>query len=178
MDVELIDRLRDIMSEGWDEDDLAEWAQEVLDNKWSDEYRSHHDERIAELEHLHARGLIEISTLKPLVTPYRHPEGVPALPKTPDGALHGIGFVFDGDRDERVLVAIDLLKSGNKNIVAMEEHEGVLTIYSLLPTGMNDLSVCGDYWLVEDKVASRGEWVNWLPLRCTCGCGLPTHQDS
>jgi len=44
------------------------------------------------------------------VPPYEH-DNLPELPQMPDGQLHEIGFIYDHDRDNRVLVAIEKLRA-------------------------------------------------------------------
>jgi hypothetical protein len=124
---EQIEWLREIVSpEPCSEDDPVAWASEVLasydddDDTWR--------ERAQEYARQERK---QIAALKPLVGPYEHD---PALPPLPDGQLHGIGFIYDGDRDDRVLVAIDKLKE-HPGLVALAEHEGVLRIYARLPLG-------------------------------------------
>jgi hypothetical protein len=103
------------------------------------------------------QGLRRISALKPQVVPYRHDPMVPILPDEPDGQLHGVGFVYDEDRDDRVLVAIDDLKA-NPEIVALAEHEGGLRVFTTLPIGESSINVCGDEWVVEEFVPYKGRW--------------------
>ena len=77
-----------------------------------------------------------IPPLKRLVRPYQDDPLLPALPQSPHGALHGIGFIYDEDLDDRVLVAIDQLRD-HPGLVALAGHEGGLTTYARLPLGLN-----------------------------------------
>src|SRR5271154_6035821 len=117
---ELLDDLRAIMAEEpWDEDALTDWAINWLNRNDDDSWlRFEEEDRQKQLQ---------LAILKPQVVPYKHNPNLPALPDQPDGQLHGIGFIYDEDRDDRVLVAIDQLKS-RTGIVALAEHEGGLEI--------------------------------------------------
>src|ERR1019366_7016059 len=103
----LMEALRAIVSQEppWNKDDLAEWANEFLYAFESDD-----DDAQDRWEVVRHRQDQEVGRLKPQVCPYLHDPALPALPDEPDGALHGIGFIYDEDRDDRVLVAIDQLK--------------------------------------------------------------------
>ena len=101
-------------------------------------------------------------TLKRLVRPYQHDALLPALPQSPHGQLHGVGFIYDEDRDDRVLVAIDQLRD-HPGLVALAEHEGGLTTYARLPLGLNSVSVCDDEWVVTEFVPYQGRWVEVTP---------------
>jgi len=103
-----------------------------------------------------------IPPLKLQVFPYLHDPALPALPDNPDGALHGIGFIYDEDRDDRVLVAIDQLKD-NPSLVALAEHEGDLKTYSHLTLGLTQIEVCDDVWVVTEFVPYQGRWVEVTP---------------
>lgn len=98
----------------------------------------------------------EINKLKPLVTEYHHSRDLPDLPEEPDGALHGIGFIYDEDRDDRVLVAINNLKD-NKDIVALAECKGCVDIYTRKSTGLTWVSAY-DEWSVTEHVPYWGGW--------------------
>jgi hypothetical protein len=87
---------------------------------------------------------------------------LPVLPDLPDGQLHGIGFIYDEDRDDRVLVAIDKLKD-TPGLVALAEHKGSLAIYSRLPVGVTSISVCGDEWEITEFVPYQGRWTEVTP---------------
>jgi hypothetical protein len=138
-----------------DQDDLAEWANEFLYWFETDEYEDRWREAAARQER-------EVGQLRPLVGPYRHDPGLPPLPDPPDGQLHGVGFIYDEDRDDRVLVAIDKLKD-NPDLVALAEHEGGLKIYARLPFGKAQVDVCDDVWVIEEFVPYRGRWVEATP---------------
>lgn len=147
---ELLDDLREIMAEEpWDQDALTDWAINWLHRDNDDLSERYEEESRQERR--------QIAILKPQVVPYKHNPNLPALPDSPDGQLHGIGFIYDEDRDDRVLVAIDQLKS-RKGIVALAEHEGMLAIYSRKAIGLNSISVCGDEWCVTEFVPYRGRW--------------------
>jgi hypothetical protein len=148
MDSEFKDWLLEIVAEDeWDEDELAEWANDFLIDHYQGDY-----------DHTGCDERAKIDVLKPLVTQYKHDHSLPKLPAKPDGSLHGIGFVYDEDSDDRVLVAIDQLKDDH-DVVALAEHEGVVEIYSRLPTGLTGLSVCDDEWCVNEYVPYRGRWI-------------------
>jgi hypothetical protein len=154
---ELIEVLRAIVShEPWNEEHLAEWANEFL-YVYDDD-----DDREQIWEPMRRRQEEEVSALKPQVGLYDHDPSLPALPKPPDGQLHGIGFIYDEDRDDRVLVAIDQLKD-RRGLIAVAEHEGVLTTYSQLPHGETGINVCGDEWVIEQFVPYQGRWVEVTP---------------
>ena len=154
----MMDCLRAIVSqESWDQNALAEWANEFL--YVAETYDEDDEERWKEVAH---RQEQQVAQLKPQVRPYLHDPALPALPDKPDGALHGIGFIYDGDRDDRVLVAIDQLKD-RPGLVALAEHEGCLTTYSLLPLDLNSVSVCADEWVVTEFVPYQGRWIEVTP---------------
>jgi hypothetical protein len=149
----LMARLRQIVArEPWDQGGLAEWANEFL--YW---FETEEDEG-----RWREAGARQVQQLKPLVGPYRPDPGLPALPDRPDGQLHGIGFIYDEDRDDRVLVAIDKLRA-NPGLVAVAEHEGCLRVYSRLPLGLNSMVVGGDQWAVAEFVPHLGRWVEVTP---------------
>jgi len=100
----------------------------------------------------------QIEKLKSLVTEYKHDLLLPTLPKNPHGSLFGIGFIYDEDMDERVLMSIKLLEY-KKNIVAVYEHKGIITIYSKYPCETKKIEVCGDIWPVYNFVSKNGEWI-------------------
>jgi hypothetical protein len=152
----LMARLREIVSrEPWDQGDLAEWANEFL-------YCFEVDEDEGRWREAGARQERQVQQRKPLVGPYRPDPRSPALPDRPDGQLHGIGFIYDEDRDDRVLVAIDKLRA-DPGLVAVAEHEGCLWVYSRLPLGLNSVVVCGDQWAVAEFVPHLGRWVEVTP---------------
>ena len=101
---------------------------------------------------------IKIKKLRCLVTEYKHHHSLPTLPKKPHGSLFGIGFIYDEDRDQTILVAIELLKD-KKNIVAVYEHKGIITIYSKDPCETKKIEACGDIWPVYNFVPENGEWI-------------------
>jgi hypothetical protein len=140
--MEVIEWLREIVSqEPWNEDDLVDWANEFLAVSYdgNDDFWERIDQERRYMEQ-------QLPQLIRQVAPYQHDPRLPALPDVPDGQLHGIGFIFDGDRDDRVLVAIDKLKD-TPGLVALAEHEGVLAIYSRLPVGETSITVCSDEWV-------------------------------
>jgi hypothetical protein len=103
-----------------------------------------------------------VPQLKRQVGTYRPDPDLPALPDTPDGELHGVGFVYDEDRDDRVLVAIDTLRD-KPGLVAVAEREGVLAVYTRLPLGKSSLTVCEDEWVIEEFVPHQGRWTEVTP---------------
>jgi hypothetical protein len=106
----LTDRLREIVSrEPWNLDDLAEWA-DWFSYWFEADDDEDKDEDVGRWRKEAERLAQQVGRLKPLVGPYWHDPDLPALPDPPDGELHGIGFIYDEDRDDRVLVAIDTLK--------------------------------------------------------------------
>jgi hypothetical protein len=151
----MLDWLREIIShEPWSEDELADWANEWLAVAYDNDY---HEQAEREFRLAYERGMRRIAGLKPQVVPYRHDPALPSLPDKPDGQLHGVGFIYDEDRDDRVLVAIDDLKA-NSAIVALAEHEGGLRVFARLPIGKSSINVCGDEWVVEEVVPYKGRW--------------------
>ena len=147
---ELLDDLREIVAEEpWHEDALTDWAINWLHDDSDDAWERYEEED--------RQKQLQLAILKPQVVPYKHKPNLPKLPEAPDGQLHGIGFIYDEDNDDRVLVAIDQLKS-RTGIVALAEHEGTLAIYSRKPIGLNSISVCGDEWCVTEFVPYRGRW--------------------
>ena len=152
----MIARLRRLVSqEPCSPDDLAEWANEFLfayddGGMWD------------QLEQERRRQQQQVPHLKRQVGPYWHDPALPPLPDSPHGQLHGVGFVYDEDRDDRVLVAIDKLKD-QPGLVALAEHEGSLLIYSRLLVGLDSLVVCGDQWTVTEFLPYRGSWTEATP---------------
>lgn len=157
MTTEMTDWLRNIVSkEPWDEEALADWANEFLavyhhDDSWE----LHREENFRDEQ-------AKIKTLKPLVVPYQHDAVLPALPLSPSAQLHGIGFIYDEDQDDRVLIAIDQLKQ-HGGIVAVAEHEGELTIYTRSKLGESDIEVCGDTWIITEFMPDKGCWREIAP---------------
>jgi hypothetical protein len=160
--VQLMDCLREIVSQEppWSEDDLAEWADEFLflyeENSERKKQHMQHIQAIQEQE----RRLWEqvIPPLKRLVRPYQHDALLPALPQSPHGQLHGVGFIYDEDRDDRVLVAIDDLKD-TPGLVALAEHEGGLEVYARKPTGLTTVSVgCDEWGVLSEFIPHQGRW--------------------
>lgn len=102
----------------------------------------------------------EINDLRLLVKEYKYNSFSRILPKDPNGSLFGIGFIYDDDEDDRVLVAIRKLKH-RENIIAIGERKGALTIYSKYPSNdpISELQVCGDYWCVDEYVFEDDTWV-------------------
>lgn len=151
----MLDWLREIIShEPWNEDELVDGANEWLAVAYADEY---HEQAEREFHQAYEQGMRRIAALKPQVVPYRHDPALPSLPDKPDGQLHGIGFVYDEDRDDRVLVAIDDLRA-KWPIVALAEHEGGLRVFTRLPIGESSINVCGDEWCVDEFVPYQGRW--------------------
>lgn len=98
----------------------------------------------------------KIARLRSKVAKYRGGKKLPPFPKgEPAGALYGIGYIYDEDKDDRVLIAIDRLpvKIG---VVAVHEHEGQLTVYSLDPVPTYDVELPGgDIWGTTNFVLQR-----------------------
>ena len=155
MDQELKDDLLAIVSQPeWNEAELLDWAEDFLEQEGDDRGTADY------LAEQHARQFAKLDELKAQVRPARFPEedrAVP-LPQEPDGMVHGIGFIYDEDRDSRVLLAIDQLKDF-KWVLAVSEHEGCLTIYSFVPTCLQEMIVADDVWSIKEFVAFRGKWV-------------------
>jgi hypothetical protein len=151
MNQEIIDRLWAILSRPpWSDDDLAEWAEEFL--------MAYEEVKIA--ERIDQELLLRerrMPPLKRLVRPHQHDALPPALPQSLHGQLHGVGFIFDEDRDDRVLVAIDDLKD-TPGLVALAEHEGGLEVYARKPTGLTTVSVGCDEWGVTEFIPHQGRW--------------------
>jgi len=149
---ELIEKLKKLLEE-YDCKDEIEDIEEL--EKW---------EQIEELKEMLRECVIiknmdiKIKKLRCLVTEYKHHHSLPTLPKNPHGSLFGIGFIYDEDMDERVLMAIELLKD-NKKIVAVYEHKGIITIYSKDPCETKKIEVCGDIWPVYNFIHDNGEWI-------------------
>lgn len=101
----------------------------------------------------------QIEKFKSLVTEYKHDFLLPTLPKNPHGSLFDIGFIYDEDMDERILMAIELLKD-KKNIVAVYEHKGTIEIYSKDPCKIKEIKVCNDIWPVYNYVPENGKWID------------------
>ena len=95
--------------------------------------------------------------LKFLVTEYKHDHLYPPLPEKPDGSLFGIGFIYDFYKDY-ILWVITILED-KKNILAVHEHKGTLTIYSKYPYHIQEIDVEGDNWSIFNFVPENGEWI-------------------
>ena len=149
---DLMKALRAIVSQEppRNEDDLAEWAEEFL-------MAYEGVKRAAMMEQERLLRERRMPPLKRLVRPYQHDPLLPALPQSPHGQLHGVGFIFDEGRDDRVLVAIDDLMD-TPGLVALAEHEGDLTTYARLPLGLNSVSVCDNEWGVTEFIPHQGRW--------------------
>jgi hypothetical protein len=144
--------LEAIVNNDWDELELEGWAREFFEDRYGEDYRD--DGRS-----YYEQEMTKIDVLRPLVKEWDNDWwGLPRLPKTPNGSLHGIGFIYDEDKDDRVLVAIDQLKN-NPDIVALAEHEGSVDIYTRIPTGLTNLDVCSDVWCVTEYVPYQAQWV-------------------
>lgn len=153
MTTEMTDWLREIVSkEPWDEEALVGWANEFLAVYEDEVWERQREERLREEQ-------AKIILLKPHVAPYQHDPtlALPTLPRSPDGQLYGIGFIYDEDRDDRVLIAIDELKE-HGGVVAVSEHEGELTIYTQISVGESDIEVCGDTWVITQLFPGQGRW--------------------
>jgi hypothetical protein len=110
-------------------------------------------------EQLH-QEMIRVDELKKSVKRYDHDLSLPVLPVMPEWSLHGVGIIYDRDEDDRVLIAIDELKD-KRDIVALAEHNGGLTIYTRHPAGLNDemINVGLDSWHVIEYIPRRGRWI-------------------
>jgi hypothetical protein len=147
MDKELKQRLVDIVAE-WDEEELDDWISDYL-------HEHHQEEKDKQRAAIRAE-MRALAILQEQVRPYLPHPDLPPLKV--DGALHDIGFIYDEDKDDRVLLAIDQLK-GNDDIIAVAEHEGLLTIYTKHPTGLTSISIPGDEWAITELFPSCWEWV-------------------
>jgi len=132
-------------------DDIDDYDYDI--EGYSEEDSEEYD--IDQIEHAH--GYNRIEELRPLVKEYIHDDKNPELPKEPDGSLFGIGFIYDEDRDDRVLVAIDKLKH-LKGIIAVSEHEGGMDIYSRSNHKLKQIGTCGDIWFINEFVFKKGKW--------------------
>jgi hypothetical protein len=151
----MLDWLREIVAqESLNEEELSDWANEWLAVSYHDDY---HEQTEREMYQAHEHGLLQMSALRPQVVPYRNDPALPTLPDKPHGQLHGIGFIYDEDRDDRVLVAIGQLKN-TPGLIALAEHEGSLRIYTRSPIDLSSINVCGDEWVVEEFVPYRSRW--------------------
>jgi len=152
MKQEIMYRLWAILSRPpWSDDDLAEWAEEFL-------MAYEEVNRAAMIEQERLLQEERIPPLKRLVRPYQHDPLLPALPQSPHGQLHGVGFIYDEDRDDRVLVAIDDLKD-TPGLVALAEHEGGLEVYARKPTGLTTVSVgCDEWGVISEFIPHQGRW--------------------
>jgi hypothetical protein len=154
-----MDCLRAIVSQEppWSEDDLAEWANEFLFlYEENAERKKQHMQAIQEQERRFREHVIP--PLKLQVEPYRHDPSLPPLPKSPHGQLHGIGFIYDEDRDDRVLVAIDHLQN-TPGLVALAEHEGGPDVYARKPSGLTTVSVgCDEWGVLSEFIPHEGHW--------------------
>ena len=99
-----------------------------------------------------------IEELRSLVKEYIHDNKNPELPKEPSGSLFGIGFIYDDDKDDRVLIAIDNIKY-MKGIVAVWESEGVMNIYGNCVHELESIEIYWDTWTIQQFVFEEGEWV-------------------
>jgi hypothetical protein len=148
---EMMKWLREIVSKKpWNEDDLADWAGQFLAIHEDNAEERRREQSVQEEQ-------MKIRMLKPKVSPYHHASALPTLPRSPDGQLHGIGFIYDEDRDDRVLIAIDQLKD-HVDIIAVAEHEGELMIFTRKKTHENNIEVCGDTWVITELLPYQGRW--------------------
>lgn len=149
-------------SEDWNEDvleDIAEWAEDFLNFVG---YGGIEDEQYYAMEkEAIDSDYARIKKLSAAVVSFsvedRYKKIIP-LPDVPDGKLHGIGFIYDHDKDDRVLLAIDYLKD-RKGIIAVSERKGCMDVYTISPSGINNITVCNDEWPVTEYVPLDGEWV-------------------
>jgi hypothetical protein len=147
----LLSLVEDIEDDDWDDSELIDWAMDFLS-----EYHDQDDRPEPGGEPV----LDELDLLKAQVVPYKTPFFERPLPFKPDGSLYGIAFIYDHDMDDRILVAIDMLKEF-KSIKAMGERKGTLTIYTETPLVLEDLQVHGDCWGVQQMVPYKGQWVSY-----------------
>lgn len=154
MTTEMTDWLQDIVSkEPWDEEELADWAGEFLAD-----YYDEHESWERRMEQYMREEQAAISRLKLQVAPYLLDPALPPLPYSPHGQLHGIGFIYDADRDDRILIAIDELRH-NGDIIAVGEHEGELTIFTRNGgVAQRSIEVYGDTWTIRLFLPSDGRW--------------------
>jgi hypothetical protein len=88
--------------------------------------------------------------------------------------LYGVGFDYQREFDERILVAISKLVLSHKSIIAVFKYKGSLKVYTVVPLDLNAmrlrgylyddrsqrfLQVCGDLWYIEQYVPCENDWV-------------------
>jgi hypothetical protein len=157
---ESLDCLRAIVSQEppWNEDTLADWANDFLylyDEKAEEKRHIQHMQAIQEEVQRFLEQVYPL--LKHQVQPYRHDPSLPPLPKPPHGQLHGIGFIYDEDQDDRVLIATQQLKN-EPGLVALADNEGRLEIYTRQITKLTSINVGCDVWRVSEFVPYQERW--------------------
>ena len=131
-------------------------AEDALDD---DDYDYDEDYDDDEDDYDYKKDDNRIKKLKGMVQEYQHKSCYPDLPEEPYGSLFGIGFIYDHDYDNRVLLAIDQLKDF-KEIVAVAESEGGIKIYCRYPTGKKEMHVNNDCWAVDEYLIKDNKWVS------------------
>ena len=148
----LIEEIKGIVSkDAADQEEIAEWCQEFLWEFNQDDEKAH---REALLNNLGA----EIERLEQMIVPYTPDPTLPPLPEKPAGQLFGIAFIYDEDKDKRILTAIDQLRDAG--IIAIREHQGTFQLWSRKQTKIMGVSICdGDEWSVQEEyVPKKGGW--------------------
>jgi hypothetical protein len=111
---ELKKLIADAEKEEWDLDEFNEEFEEIAQAYLQAKYTEYSG--LQEHEDQAQKELDKISHLKNLVKDYEHDEKFPAFrinqqaaadKQVPTKQLHGIGFIYDHDKDDRVLVAIE-----------------------------------------------------------------------
>jgi len=139
---------------------------EELIEEWAHEFLGHCDSGPTQYElNEYYEDKKTILGLKTQVEDYTHDADLPELPQRPNGSLNGIGFIYDEDHDDRVLVAIERLKNlmyspeDYESIVALSERKGGLKIYTRKPTMVRNVDVAMDIWAITEYVPYEGEWL-------------------
>lgn len=151
------------------DDELAEWAEDFLryhqENTGLQSYLGYD----AGDDSMSPEGEAEVQSineLKKSVKPWSRPAHLPKFTHSdvypggePDGELLGIGFIYDHDQDDRVLVAIKKLHDQGRQVYAVQEYKATLTLFSDKPTFLESISVCDDHWHIKEFVLFNGKWV-------------------
>ncbi len=158
---------KDFKYDGYSHTQLAELAHDFLEEFQTQKLWNIDSEEKFSYE------MNKIINLRSLVKDYIHNPNIPlfnTIPNIfgnnlnePSGSLHGIGFIFDEDKDDRILLAIDqLVKHKNrklaKEVIAVYEHEGKIVLFSLSFLNIIGFGVCLDEWCVEEFVLHNNSW--------------------